>query len=400
MKSVSSNEKEILVFTHAAGNSELGPNARWARFSEGLAKFDIGVTVVGASFFHKYLKMVKSSFLKPAYSSVDGASFIHLWSPAYGGGLRRILNQMIFSLSIILMKRSNFTSKNYDLVVASSPHPFVVLGALFWAKRFNAKFVYESRDLWPMLLIQHIGMLKRHPYVFLAGMMEKLAVKYSDFILTPKEFEYRYYDEKYSVNNVHWIPNTSKSMREISRNNYSNCHLSIVYSGSLQAIYNVDQIIEAILNLPEAPISLIILGDGPELSMLKDLVGSDSRITFAGWLTGDAYNKVLSETDICYFSTSDMDINKYGFSSNKISDYLARGKPILAHVSFGAEGLVSSGSALQSNPGDIKNLLNNIERFINEPRLSEEMSLSSRKYYYDSYEYTNVVNKLARLILN
>ena len=72
-------EKKILVFSHAAGNSKLGPNARWARFAEGLAKFDIGI-LVGASYFHKYRDVIKASFLKPASSSVDGASFVHLWS--------------------------------------------------------------------------------------------------------------------------------------------------------------------------------------------------------------------------------------------------------------------------------------------------------------------------------
>ena len=56
------NKKAVLVFTHAAGNSELGPNARWARFAEGLEKFHIEITLVGASFFHKYQKLISASF--------------------------------------------------------------------------------------------------------------------------------------------------------------------------------------------------------------------------------------------------------------------------------------------------------------------------------------------------
>ena len=106
--------------------------------------------------------------------------------------------------------------------------------------------------------------------------------------------------------------------------------------------------------LPDPRLSLTILGDGPELRHLRELAGSDSRM-FAGWLTGDSYSKALDDACVCFFSTVDMDINQYGFSSNKISDYVS-GKPILAHVSQGAEGLVRSKSALQSNAGDIEAL--------------------------------------------
>ena len=400
MKSVSKNKKAVLVFTHAAGNSEVGPNARWARFAEGLAKFDIEITLVGASFFHKYQKLISASFLKPALNMVDGATFVYLWSPAYRGGLRRVLNQMIFSLSIFFMRRSDFNANNYDIVVASSPHPFVVLGALYWAKRLKAKFVYESRDLWPRLLIQHTGMTCLNPYVLLSGVMERLAVKNSDFILTPKEFEARYYKKKYTFENVHWVPNTSKSTTDNIIRRRDDDSLSIIYSGSLQSIYNVDQLINAIRNLPHSSLSLTILGDGPELNSLRCLAGTDRRIVFSGWLTGDMYSKALAASDICFFSTADMEINKYGFSSNKISDYLSMGKPILAHVSQGAAGLIRSNAALASNPGDVESLAGNIQRFLVNRELINVMGAAARQYYLECYEYDSVVLKLARLISN
>lgn len=400
MKSVSRNEKSVLVFTHAAGNSELGPNARWARFAEGLAKFDIEITLVGASFFHKYRKLISASFLKPAVNMVDGATFVYLWSPAYRGSLRRFLNQMIFSLSIFFMRRSDFNARNYDIVVASSPHPFVVLGALYWAKRLKAKFVYESRDLWPRLLIQHVGMTYLNPYVLLSRAMERVAVKNSDFILTPKEFEAHYYNEEYAFENVHWVPNTSKSTTDSIVRKRDDNSLSIIYSGSLQSIYNVDQLINAIRNLPNSSLSLTILGDGPELDSLKCSAGTDTRIVFSGWLTGDMYIKALAASDICFFSTADMEINKYGFSSNKISDYLSMGKPILAHVSQGAVGLIRSNAALASNPGDVESLAGNIQRLLVDPELMDVMRAAARQYYLECYEYDSVVLKLARLISN
>ena len=95
-----------------------------------------------------------------------------------------------------------------------------------------------------------------------------------------------------------------------------------------------------------------------------------------------------------------MEINKYGFSSNKISDYLSMGKPILAHVSQGAAGLIRSNAALASNPGDVESLAGNIQRFLVNRELINVMGAAARQYYLECYEYDSVVLKLARLISN
>ena len=93
-----------------------------------------------------------------------------------------------------------------------------------------------------------------------------------------------------------------------------------------------------------------------------------------------------------------MEINKYGFSSNKISDYLSLGKPILAHVSKGATGLIRSNAAIPSSPGDIESLTQNIQTLFNDRELLKIMGTAARQYYSDCYEYDRVVLKLARLI--
>lgn len=400
MKSGSKNGSGVLIFTHAAGNSEVGPNARWARFAEGLLRFNVETTVVGASFFHKYQKAIPVRLFKPRTTYVDGASFVHLWSPRYSGSFGRLLNQLSFSVGIFLLSRARFFEKKIDIVIASSPHPFVVLGALYWAKRLKAKFVFESRDLWPELLIQHLNMSQLHPYVLLSDVLERIAVKHSKFIITPKESESLYYSEVYGNSNVVWIPNTSKRVTYTKSREMSNGLVSIIYSGSLQSIYKVDELILAVRSIQDPRISLKILGDGPELEALKALAYSDARIVFSGWLVGGDYDCALRAADICYFSTADMSINRYGFSSNKVSDYLSRGKPILAHVSTGAECLVQSGACLQSNPGDIQQLAENIQRFLNEKDLIDKASEASLAYYLDFYEYDNVVEKLAKLILD
>ena len=78
------------------------------------------------------------------------------------------------------------------------------------------------------------------------------------------------------------MPNTSKSTTDNIVRKRDDDSLSIIYSGSLHSIYNVDQLINAIRTLPHSSLSLTILGDGPEKNSLKCLAGTDTRIVFSG----------------------------------------------------------------------------------------------------------------------
>lgn len=138
------DKKNILIITHAAGNSVIGPNNRWAKFSQGLLKNKIRLTIIGASFFHKYRSIINCALLNPNISYTDKAKFIHIWTPSYRNSFFRFLNQFIFSISLFFLRKKDFNNEKFKVVVASSPHPLIVLGSLYWAHRFQAKFVFSQ----------------------------------------------------------------------------------------------------------------------------------------------------------------------------------------------------------------------------------------------------------------
>ena len=47
-----------------------------------------------------------------------------------------------------------------DVIIVSSASPLPIWKAYFWAKRFNAKLIFEVRDIWPMSIMELGGFKK------------------------------------------------------------------------------------------------------------------------------------------------------------------------------------------------------------------------------------------------
>ena len=123
-------QKKILVVTHAGGSPYHGPNMRWYNLGLSLKSIGIETNIVSSSYFHKY-------YVQPALSDVhkqeiiDGIEYNWLKTNTYRvGSIFQIFNQLLFVYRCFT-NINNITSTIPDLVVASSPHPFVIFPAKY-----------------------------------------------------------------------------------------------------------------------------------------------------------------------------------------------------------------------------------------------------------------------------
>ena len=74
------------------------------------------------------------------------------------------------------------------------------------------------------------------------------------------------------------------------------------------------------------------LGD-VDRDVLKGLAEGSDTFEFRGWVMGSEYSEAIHEADICFWYER-YGNKRYSFSSNKLSDYLCYGKPVLMHCNW------------------------------------------------------------------
>lgn len=145
--------KKVYIINHHAA----GPG-RHSNISRLLAQRGYGVTLFTSSFKHyDYKELIEYQNESSSIEWVDGYQKVWIKTPPYySNGLKRVINQLVFTLRAVLTGRK---LDRPDLIIGSSVHLFAAWAGYYLAKRHQVPFVFEVRDLWPQTLVD-IGALK------------------------------------------------------------------------------------------------------------------------------------------------------------------------------------------------------------------------------------------------
>ena len=165
MNKLDSKNKNIWIINQYAGSSNHGMTFR----SYFLAKEFIKrhrVTIFSASFSHVMSNppSVSKTYTK---ENIDGVKYLWLKVPIYkqSKSLGRLISMFIFLYRLFFLDVKKCDSPNVIIVSSASPLP--IWKAYFWARRFNAKLIFEVRDIWPLSIMELGGLKKINPFVIL-----------------------------------------------------------------------------------------------------------------------------------------------------------------------------------------------------------------------------------------
>ena len=182
--------KNIWIINQYAGSSNHGMTFR----SYFLAKEFIKrhrVTIFSASFSHV---MSNPPSVSKTYTeeNINGVEYLWLKVPVYkqSKSLSRLISMFIFLYRLFFLNVKKRDTP--DVIIVSSTSPLPIWKAYFWAKRFNAKLIFEVRDIWPLSIMELGGFKKTNPFVVLLQITENFAYKVSDYVVSvlPKAFEH------------------------------------------------------------------------------------------------------------------------------------------------------------------------------------------------------------------
>ena len=335
-------DKINILYIHPYSGSPDHPR-EWRPFylSKYLTKLDTKVNVLTSSYHHVHRSHIELK--SPFYSKlVDGINFVWLKVPFYNGnGFNRIRNMILFGFKVFNLKITDANISKPDLIIASTAHPFHILGAIRLARKYKSKLFFEIRDPWPLSLNKLIGLSRFHPFSIALYFCQFLGLKYSDKVISlqpnlkdylvrngmrPDKFVYicNGIDVDQPVSSVSSLDRELSFLREKFR-------LIFMYTGSHGIPNALKYVINGFNKISSKDIALVLIGDGIEKQKLQEL-STNKNCFFYPSIPKDEISKTLSYCDVCIISWLKSDIYKYGLSPNKIFDYMWAKKPIIQSV--------------------------------------------------------------------
>jgi glycosyltransferase involved in cell wall biosynthesis len=366
------------------------------------------VVIFSGSFSHIYSNPpeVEGSTKKEI---IDGIKYCWIKTPKYkrSQSLGRIFNAFVYVLRLFFISKKEFGIP--DVIIVTSPTPFSIINGYCYKKKFNARLIFEVRDIWPLTLIEIGSISKRHPFVVFTQFFENFSYKVSDFVVSvlPNSKKHMMEHGMEEGKFVH-IPNgidieeicNAKDVDFNVTNLIPENKFIVMYAGKIGLSNALEYFFSAIEKLKDYEnIHFIVAGGGSEKQIYINFVNEKKleNITFIDSVKKEQVPSLLSFADVFYIGWHKNNLYKFGISANKIFDYMYARKPVIHSVQIEANDSVKEAGAGISvepeNPDVIAGAILQLYNMTEKERI--HMGEKGREHILNNHTY----EKLADLYL-
>ena len=391
----------IWYLHHYATPYELPGLHRPFEFGEYFNKNGNKTTVFSASYLHYSGENMIEDGAPYLVKNYDGIDAIFVKTCGYeNSGSKRVLNMFQFASRLPKIARK-YAKKHGkpDVIIASSPHPFVMLAGLKMAKKFGIPCICEVRDFWPEVFfyggrLKETGLLGK---ILLAG--ERYIYIKADGIMFLKEGDHTYITDKgwsteqggkidmekcIYINNGLDIKLYDKRVSECvyEDEDLQGDRFTVVYCGAIRPVNNIDLILDT-AKLLGNEYRFLVFGTGNCVEALQKRIDDEhiDNVKMKGYVDNSLIPSILSRSSLNLLNYSGTAYNwSRGNSSNKLFEYLASGKPVLSTVKMGydiIERYQCGASVERTTPEDIAEEIRKIKELDN--GAYEEMCKNARQ---------------------
>ena len=233
----------------------------------------------------------------------------------------------------------------------------------------------------------------------------KVMISHDSFLSEVKGAHYILFDS--GVDTKQFNPNIPHN--SITKKYHLKKGHTFLYIGSFQPWHACEQLIKAFSavhkTFPNA--ALILIGDGVQVSLCKQLVGDLSltdSIMFTGELPFNHIQPYIAAADICLsiFDRTYPPFKKlsYYYSPIKIHEYKAMGKPIIASDMGTLKRLIHPNiNGILVNEQSITSIVNAMLTFLKRPKLAQTIGDHNRKEAIQQFDWKVIHKKLLKQLL-
>ncbi len=311
------------IVNHYAGAPDQPTGTRHYALARAVVREGAQATIFAAGFSHGIGTGVDLSGQRLAHATrYGGVTFVWLWTfPYFGNTWRRMVNMVSFAVVLVV---AQMVRRRPDVIVGSTVHPFAALAAWFVSRIRRARFFFEIRDLWPQTLVDLGAMRPSSPIARVLWVIESFLVRRAEVVITLLPGVVDYLEGRglpsdhvvYLPNGVDLIdeaavdrstaPADPAAERLIAEMQARRAGGSLVlgYLGAHGRVNRLDVVLEAFARARTAtatPMTLLLVGDGPEKEDLVDLarsLGLDDAAVFADPVAKLRVPDLLSVVDV------------------------------------------------------------------------------------------------------
>ena len=327
----------------------------------------------------------------------------NLFSRKKGGAIRLFLNYISFAvLSIIKVRK---IKGPFDVIFVYQTSPVTVgIPAIFAKNFFKTPIYFWVQDLWPESLTAAGGVKNKLVLDFFNSLTKWIYNHSKKVLIQSNGFREYILNQGIPNDKIIFYPNPTedfyKPLKEVKEYQefFQNELFNIVFAGNIGEAQSFKTIIEAINNIKELPIKLIVLGDGrykeTALSLIKEK-GLESHFNFLGSFSPTEMPKFFFHSDALLVSLKKEKIFSLTIPS-KIQSYLACGKPIIASIDGEGAKIVDNANCGVTSPAEDSFKLSEVikKAMALDKSKRSEMGINGRAYYEKEFDRNNLLEKL------
>lgn len=320
-------------------------------------------------------------------------------------GLSRILGWIHFEWQLASMSKKDIPKP--DVVIVSSLSLLSVLNGYRFSVKYNAKFVFEVRDIWPLSAIELGNFSRRNPFIYILSKIEKLGYKKADVIVgTIPNLKEHVETVIGKTNKCYCIPqginlDFYKHQDSLS-SEYIEQHIPkdkfiVMYTGTINANNPLDVLLNAAKLIHDKRIHFLIVGEGSQKVSLMEKAQHIPNVSFPPSVHKNQVNHLLSYASVCFDSFSSS-LARFGLSRNKWIDYMYAAKPIICSYS-GFQSMINECNAGSFVPfNDERALAVEIEKYCSMSKEDiETMGNNAKNFIVNNRTFTILAKKYLEL---
>lgn len=319
----------------------------------------------------------------------------------------RIVNFLSFCGAVLLHLPC---FRGYDTILVYTTPPILPIVAALGAAWFRKRLVVVCFDLYPQLAVRFAGLSPDSKLYAIWQSLNRFVYKRADALVALSgDMQKTLYESGAAEERVQVIPTWYEpAKRDVS---YMPCAtlrklrrfdgFVVSYCGNMGICQDMDTLLAVAQQMQGEPIRFIFAGHGCKQEALREQVERLrlAQVCVLDFLTGPDYDELLDCSDCLVISI--LDGVERCSAPSKTASYLSAGKPILGIMqpeSEIARELSRAGAALVSAPGDVKQLLKNLQWLRRHPKASARMAAAARRLFEKRYDRVVCTRQLIELI--